>query len=761
MIIEKFNPDSRENKTNHLTTEFVVVGGGLAGVCAAISAARTGTQVILVQDRPVLGGNASSEVRLWALGATSHMGNNNRWSREGGVIDEIMLDNLRVNPEGNPLIFDTVLLDKVVAESNITLLLNTAAQQVHKSDDTTITRIDAFCSQNSTQYSISAPLFCDATGDGLVAFNAGAAFRIGAEAKTEFNELLASDEANTELLGHTLFFYSKKMNKPVSYSAPKFAYTQEEIGAIPRCGNIQGHDSGCKFWWIEFGGVKDTIYETEDIKWELWKIVYGIWDYIKNSGKFDDVDNLTLEWVGTVPGKRESRRFEGEYMLTQSDIVEQTEFSDAVSYGGWAIDIHPAEGIYSDRPACSQFHSKGVYQIPYRCFVSKDIDNLFYAGRIISASHMAFGSTRVMITCAHGGQAVGAAAAMCIQQNCSPKSLLAPQKMQELQQRLSAVAHGIPGITLDQSQNKAATATLSASSELALSTYESNGDYQQLCQSSAQLVPLQSGPAPLMAITVKATEATQLTCQLRTSSKPANYTPDEILKTIEIPVEVGEQCVSIDFSDVNVGDQYGFICFLANDAISLPLSDRLITGTLAVFNKVHKAVSNTGRQTPPPNSGIDEFELWTPERRPNGQNLAMTFSPPLAAFNVEQVVNGHVRPWLKANAWVSDLSDPQPRLTLTWPEEVTIEQIDMFFDSDSDHALETVLMEHPETVIPYCVQRYRIKTAEGKLIADVNDNHQTMNRLCLASPIQTQQIVIEFSHPSDHVPAALFGIEIH
>ncbi|MBM3844377.1 MAG: FAD-dependent oxidoreductase, partial [Verrucomicrobia bacterium] len=179
---------SRALTQTNLTADLVVVGGGLAGACGAITAARAGLKVILVQDRPVLGGNASSEVRLWILGATSHLGNNNRWAREGGVIDEILVENLFRNPEGNPLFVDALLLEKVIAEPNVTLLLNTAVHEVTKRDADTIASVRAFCSQNSTRYELHAPLFCDASGDGIVGFLAGAAFRVGAESRAEFGE---------------------------------------------------------------------------------------------------------------------------------------------------------------------------------------------------------------------------------------------------------------------------------------------------------------------------------------------------------------------------------------------------------------------------------------------------------------------------------------------------------------------------------------------------------------------------------------------
>ena len=235
-------------------------------------------------------------------------------------------------------------------------------------------------------------------------------------------ELFAPDKEYGELLGHSIFFYTKRASAPVKYVPPSYAL--KDITEIPRYKVIEKDDTGCRFWWLEYGGRKDTIHETEEIKYELWKVVYGVWDYIKNSGEFEDVDNLTLEWAGTIPGKRESRRFEGLYMMKQQDVIEQRRFDDAIGFGGWAIDLHPADGVYSEKSGCTQWHSKGVYDIPYRSYVSKDIDNLFLAGRIISASHVAFGSTRVMATTAFTAQAVGMAASMCKAESINPAQIL-------------------------------------------------------------------------------------------------------------------------------------------------------------------------------------------------------------------------------------------------------------------------------------------------------------------------------------------------
>ena len=299
MLSEPFSPELRELKTKRLEVGLVVVGGGLAGTCAALTAARAGVQVVLVQDRPVLGGNASSEVRLWGLGATSHMGNNNRWAREGGVINEILVENLYRNPEGNALIFDTVLLEKVLDEPNLTLLLNTSAHVVRKRGSDSIESVQAFCSQNSTLYDLQAPLFCDSSGDGVVAFQAGAAFRMGAEASDEFGEKFAPSDEYGYLLGHSIYFYSKDVGRPVRFVPPRYAL--DDISEIPRFRSFNTKTDGCRLWWIEYGGRLDTVHETETIKWQLWRVVYGVWNYIKNSGEFPDAENLTLEWVGHIP----------------------------------------------------------------------------------------------------------------------------------------------------------------------------------------------------------------------------------------------------------------------------------------------------------------------------------------------------------------------------------------------------------------------------------------------------------------------------
>ncbi len=748
----------RDLKKINLTADLVVAGGGLSGVCAAITAARQGIKVLLLQDRPVLGGNSSSEVRLWILGATSHMGNNNRWAREGGVIDEILVENTYKNPEGNPMILDMILLDKVIKERHIQLLLNTAVFEIDKTADQ-IKSITAFCSQNSTLYQLEAPLFCDATGDGIVGFLAGAAFRMGAESKDEFDEGMAPTAEYGELLGHSLYFYSKDTGRPVKFTPPNFALS--DIKEIPRFKQFNANEFGCKLWWVEYGGRLDTVHDTEKIKWELWKVVYGIWNHIKNSGEFPEAENLTLEWVGTIPGKRESRRFEGDYILTQKDLVEQRHHDDAIAFGGWSIDLHPADGVYSERPGCNQWHGKGIFEIPYRTLYSRNINNLFIAGRIISVSHVAFGATRVMATCAYIGQAIGMAAVLCKNGGLLPRDVLTNGHIQELQQKLSLNGQYIPGVTINDALDLIPRSEISVSSTLDFKGFDHVDLWKTLTTPSAQLFPMVNGELPVFNVAVNAIKPTTLKASLRVSKRPGGFTPDQTLATKEIKIQPGEQDINLNFGLNLSRASYVFVVFEANEAIQLGFTEKRVTGILSVFNSINKAVSNFGRQMPPADAGVDEFEFWCPQRRPQGQNLAISLAVSQPVFDKSNLTSGIDRPVRQPNAWVADPADASPSLNFEWDEVKTIKQIDLWFDTDFDHPMESVLMGHPETVMPFCVRKYVVKDQSGKILFEKTDNFQSHQRIILDEAMETRKLTIEVEHPSELVPAAVFAVRCY
>ncbi|WP_339903417.1 FAD-dependent oxidoreductase, partial [uncultured Cyclobacterium sp.] len=580
--------------------------------------------------------------------------------------------------------------------------------------------------------------------------------RMGAESADEFDEAFAPDHQYGELLGHSLYFYSKDTGKPVRFVVPQYANT--EIDELPRFKSFNLKDHGCRLWWVEYGGRKDTIHESETIKWELWRVIYGIWNHLKNSGEYPEVDTHTLEWVGTIPGKRESRRFEGDYILSQKDLVEQRVFEDAISFGGWALDLHPADGVYGEIPGCTQWHTKGVYQIPYRTMYSKNISNLFLTGRIISASHVAFGSSRVMATCAHNAQAVAMAAVLCKEEEISPSEILKKGRIEALKDRLVLQGQYIPNHALRLKEDLAPLAKISASSTMQLSGLAFDGPWKSLTFAAAQMLPLSPGKFPAMKFQFKANENTKIVVSLLKSEKKGNFSPETILAKKEFELTLGEQYLTID-SQVNIeNSEYYFVAFEANDKVSIRCSETRATGLLTVFQKFNKAVATSSRQDPPKGIGIEAFDFWLPERRPEGHNLGFEFSKTIDLYSTKYLVNGVFRPTTATNAWAACLNDSHPSIELVWDKHQIISCLNLYFDTDFDHALESTLMGHPEYEIPFCVREIEISDGHGKVLAIIEDNHQTVVSVKFNDPIETDQLKLSFKQKHEHVPVALFGI---
>jgi hypothetical protein len=747
---------SRQPKTVTHDADLVIVGGGVAGTCAAVTAARQGLKVVLVQDRPVLGGNASSEVRLWVLGATTHMGSNNRYAREGGLINDLLVENLYRNPEGNPLIFDTILLEYVANEPNITLLLNTSAFEVtkHPEHPDRIASVKAFCSQNSTMYICRAPYFCDSSGDGIVGFLSGAAFRMGAESREEFNEPFAPSGEFGFLLGHSMYFYTKDVGRPVTFVPPAFAL-KNIPEKIPRFRSFNTQEQGCRLWWIEYGGRLDTVHDSEHIKWELWKVVYGVWDYIKNSGNFPDAANLALEWVSHIPGKRESRRFEGDYMLTQNDVVRRPMHEDAVSFGGWSIDLHPADGVFSEMKGSHHLHSKGPYQIPYRCLYSRNVENLFIVGRIASSSHVAFGSTRVIATCSLGAQAIAMAAAMCKHHNCLPRDISRPEHMKTLQRRLQRGGQHIWSMSLTDPHDLAQQATLTASSSMQLQSLPADGPVLTLANHSvAQLIPFDAGKVPEVTLMLDVGAPTTLAAELRVSSRLDHHTPDTTLATLNIPLQAGKnQAVKLAFNAALEQARYVFVMLLKNENICVHATSFRATGLLTLRHRRNETTSNVGGE---------DYEVWVPTRRPEGHNFALQLSSPIALYMPQNLTNGIDRPTHLPNAWIASPSDKTPAVTVTWPTTQTIARLDLALDVDYDHAMESALMGHPERTLPFCLKRYKVTDASGATVHTCEENHHGLNTIVFDPPLKTSALTI---HPlesnGENIPASIFSVRAY
>ena len=406
-------------KVNH-KVDLCVVGGGLGGIFTAISAARHGLKVLLMQDRPVLGGNASSEIRMWVSGAGSRV----RHLQETGIMEEILLENMHRNPSRNFSVWDALLYEKVKFQENITLLLNCACCDA-KMDGSSIRSVTGFQLTTYTWHTVEAKIFADCSGDSILAGLTGAEYMVGREDKAKFGESMALDVADKKTMGMSLMIQAHETDRKIEFMPPEWAYvfnTDEEMNNKP-------HDClekiNTNFYWIELGGEQDSIHDTEEIRDELLKIAFGVWDHIKNRGDHG-ADNWELDWIGFLPGKRESRRYVGDYVMTENDVRGARIFDDTVAYGGWQIDNHLPGGFWmtgSEESHLQKYRLREPYGIPYRSLYSKNIENLMFAGRNISASHLAFATTRVMATCGVIGQAVGTAAAVAIEKGVLPRGV--------------------------------------------------------------------------------------------------------------------------------------------------------------------------------------------------------------------------------------------------------------------------------------------------------------------------------------------------
>lgn len=445
-----------------LRTDVFIAGGGVAGVCAALAAARHGARVVLVQDRSRLGGNSSSEVKMHIVGA-DESGDRPGW-REGGIIEELRLDDCVNNPQRSWEAWDLLLYDKIVSEPNITLLLDTAVCAATVRDGL-ITQVLARSDRTETVYRVTAHTYLDCTGDSRLGLEAGAEMRGGREAKSEFDESLAAEVANQDTLGSSILFTAREYGRPMLYTPPRWAraITENQL----RFRHITSWEYG--YWWIEWGGQLDPIHDNERIRRELLAIVCGIWDYIKNSGQFPTSANWAMDWVGFLPGKRGSRRLAGEYVLSQKDLEGKNgEPSDAVCIGGWSMDDHPSKGFDApeERPTI-QVRMPEVYSIPFRCLYSRNVRNLLMAGRNISATHVAFTSARVQATCGVIGQAVGTAAALCARRTCLPSGISrTPVLLHELQQTLLRDDQTLKRMVSSGEGDLARTARITASASM-------------------------------------------------------------------------------------------------------------------------------------------------------------------------------------------------------------------------------------------------------------------------------------------------------
>lgn len=714
-------------RTQTVEADIIVVGGGLAGVSAAVAAARLGRRTVLINNRPVLGGNSSSEVRVWVCGATAH--GNQRWARETGIIGELYRENQFRNPEGNPIYWDDVVLDTVRREPNLTLFLNTEvieAEAEGPDDARRVVSVTGWTMGSEIRTVFRAPLFLDCTGDGLVGEFVGARHRLGKEGRDEFGEDWAPEQPTREFLGSTLLFYTKDLGHPVKYVAPESA-KDITTTPIPASRIIRSGDSGAHYWWIEWGGQLDIVDDNEQIRDELRSVILGIWDHIKNSGEFD-ADNLTLEWIGNIPGKREYRRFIGDHTLRQQDVIEQTSFDDGVAFGGWSIDLHPAEGMYSTGAGAVQRFSDGLFEIPFRSLYSANVENLLMAGRNVSATHIAFGAARVMATCAAMGEAAGTAAALCLTHDATPRELYRHHR-EDLRQTLLRADASLVGVTNDDEHDLARAATVSASSTLrtlGTSTADADAESHRLVEDLGIVVPVH--PAlDATELLVSADADTTLTVEVWSTGKPQNVVPAHLEHAVVVDVPaVDREWVRVATPFAPDAPQNAIIVVRANPGVSVHLTSPLPPGVLTLTHRV----DNDDQNVEVDRDGL--LVRW-PTKPLRGRSVVFRTSPDSEALAPERATSGYNRPHGGPHMWASDpQATGEPWLRLDWDAPVTASEIRLVFDDDLDLELNT-LHHHrsPDEVLPQLVRDYRVEvlpggSSEWRVVAVATDNRHRL-----------------------------------
>lgn len=734
-------------------SDITVIGGGLAGVCAAVAAARLGQKVALVQNRPVLGGNSSSEVRVWVCGATAH--GINRYARETGIMGEMFVENQYRNPDGNPYLWDLIVLETVRAEPNITLFLNTDVHEVEAdgdSDARQIRSVTGWMMGSERRIRFESPVFLDCTGDGLVGFLAGAKYRLGREARDEYGEEWAPETADDVTLGSTLLFYTKDAGHPVKFVPPVFAKDITQT-PIPIKRVIRSGDSGCHYWWIEWGGELDTVHDNERIRDELWSVIYGIWDYIKNSGKFDAA-NMTLEWVGAQPGKREYRRFVGDYVLTQNDIMAQEPFEDRVAFGGWSIDLHPPQGMYAEESGSKHMHADGNYHIPFRSLYSANVANLLFAGRNISATHVAFGTTRVMATCAVLGEAAGTAAALCVQRGLSPGEL-SRSRSGELGQTLLKQDASVLGVANRDPLDLARSAKVSASSHLSRIAIEEAEAPYPLERDIAVLMPADPGLAGQVAWLVDAEQETDMMVEVWSTGRPENYVPAALEFRTSVRIMPGQgQWVPVQLDWQPAEPQNAFIIVRKNPDLTLYLSSKPMSGLLA-FERGAPARVSKELEDHDDSQPVVEWSMKGLVRK----LFCLRSAIGSRAYQPEHVIDGYKRPYGGPHMWVSErIADGEtPWLKLEWKEVQSVREIHLIFNDDVNEDL--INLHHHRTpfdIIPELVRAYRLEAldSEGKWITlaseALNRRRRTVHRLEEPVPCAALRLVVERTNGSDY-----------
>lgn len=704
-------------KEIEITADLVICGAGLPGICTALKSARMGMKTALISNRPYFGGNSSAELMIMIVGA-SGMQEFNYNARETGVIEELFLEYLYKNPEKNRYIWDGILLDKLQAEENLMLFPNTCIDEVEMGENRCIRSVSGLQTTTEKRFVFRAPLFVDDTGDGTVGYLAGAEYRYGREAAAEFGEKFAPETADDGVLPSTMVFFAHDVGHPVPYTPPKFAkdYTKTDVLEHRVIPPNMFHQFQ---WFYELDGNLNQMDQYEDILQHHRELVYGVWDYIKNSGKYE-ADNYAFSYISPIAGKRESRRLVGDYMLTEGDILQQKDFEDAVGHGGWSIDLHALDGFYSKELINRHIYLKGIYQIPYRCAVSKNINNLFLEGRSMSVSHVALGSVRTMATLSTIGQANAVAAFLCKKYGISPRQV-GQEHLEELQQLLLEADQYIVGKKYRDDANLAASASVSVSS---VKPFENLAQEQMrpLTESLALSLPLR-GRVDSISLYGKAVRDTQLRCHLFRADKPENYNPADKVCSIVVPVKETAETAEIHIPlNLDLTPGHYFIEVEENADLVMAMSAFSFTGAITAWRK---------NNMDPTHVDWESGEMKQLEWVVTQGCLCFRVDCEEEIFGAENLQNGFTRPYIGSNIWHSAGKKDQ-KIVLRWEKPQSISQIKLFFDSNLNRFCRSAETDYTDLfyrmVKDYTIF-YKAEDGAAQMLCQIRDNFQRVNEL--------------------------------
>jgi len=719
--------------------ELVVGGGGLAGVCGAIAGKRLGLSTCIIQDRPVFGGNASSEIRVNIGGAASC----NPWARETGIILEIFLEERKRNFEYHLSTWHSGLLDLILYEflrnEGVDIYLNTSIRKAVMKDKETIQGVNCVQLGTEKEFIIYGDFFLDATGDGVIGFTAGAEFRIGRESREEFGEELAPEKADMGVMGSSLLFLIRDVGRPVRFIPPSWAvrYDRDDITLKTR-----RHDCLPGYWWIEIGWPFDTISDNEEIKHNLLAHLLGVWDHMKNAGNHG-FDNFVLEWVGMLPGKRESRRFMGDYILREQDIKSRKIFEDAVAYGGWYIDLHTPGGSLAREEPPEPTHTLDperrleerdnrhtyIYQIPYRCLYSRNIKNLLFAGRDISVSHVALGSTRLMGTCSVLGQAAGTSVYLCKKYKSFPKDIFQKGYYRELQQILLREGCFIPGVKNEDKEDLCLKGEIRASSSKPLKLKGYKGEIK-LDIPLGQKLPL-CGKVEQLKLKGSIARDTVLKFHLRGSSDIWDFTSEKDIVFREVKVEKGAEDIVIEINREFEKGIYWFY-FEENEDVILKTTEEKIPGG-ALILRPHKKW---------------RFQEWCIRN-----NLYFEIRPFIYPFGPENIVSGVSRPERWTNVWIPDTEKDSPLfLEIDLKDRKEFNLIQFLFDADIDDEYTQIPPFYTPAHIPEDFDIYIEKDGLWEKIKEVRGNTKYFVKCRFEKVILSEKVKVEFLSSRDKEP---------